>query len=263
MPSLPITATIITLNEEGNIQACLESVFQVCDEAIVVDSESTDNTVTIAQSMGAKVYIQKYLGDGLQKDYGVRFAKNDWILSIDADERLDASAVTCINALDLSNTPFDGFALRRKTFMGNRWMKVWYPDYVVRLYHRRKARYRGIKLHAWVDAKIVKYLDCDLMHYSYRDHSDLLRKGENFISQSASILYDQRRAVSVLSPMTHSLGAFFRKYILKKGFIHGLDGLTLAIISAFNTYMKYVLLIEKYRHERENKETSMNLDPPK
>lgn len=253
MSARPITATIITLNEERNIKACLESVYQVCDEAIVVDSESTDDTVKIAQSMGAKVYVQKYLGDGPQKDYGVKFAKNDWILSIDADERLDKPAVACIMSLDLTNTRFDAFALRRKTFVGERWMKIWYPDHVVRLYHKHKARYLPIRLHSRVDAKIVKQLDCDLMHYSYRDQSDLLRKIDHFASQSAAFLYEQRRPVSVLSPITHSLSAFVRKYIFKIGFLYGLDGLTISIVSAFSTYMKYALLIEKYRSEREKR----------
>jgi glycosyltransferase involved in cell wall biosynthesis len=251
MSSRPITATIITLNEERNIQACLESVFQVCDEAIVVDSESTDQTVGVARASGAKVYVQKYLGDGPQKDYGVKFAKNDWILSIDADERLDEPTIACIKALDLPNTPFDAFAMRRKTFVSNRWMKVWYPDYVVRLYHKHKARYLPIRGHSRVDARVVKRLDCDLLHYSYRDYSDLLRRIDKFASRGAGILYEQHRSVSVLSPLTHSLVAFLKKYLLKRGFLYGLDGLTISIVSAFNTYMKYVLLIEKYRTERE------------
>ena len=91
-----ITGTVITLNEEENIKDCLESMFRVCDEVIVVDSISSDNTVELAREMGAKVYIQEFLGHGLQKDYGVRIAKHDWILSIDADERLDDTVVACV-----------------------------------------------------------------------------------------------------------------------------------------------------------------------
>jgi glycosyltransferase involved in cell wall biosynthesis len=249
----PITATIITLNEESNIKACLESAFQVCDEAIVVDSESADRTVEIARSMGARVYIQKYLGDGPQKDYGVQFAKSDWILSIDADERLDASAIASIRALDLTRTQCDGFAFKRKTFIGERWMKVWYPDYVVRLYHKERARYRPVKGHSWVDAKRVERLKCDLLHYSYRDYGDLLCRIEKFASRGAAILHEQRRSVSILSPVTHALAAFVRKYCLKRGFLHGLDGLTISVVSAFGTYMKYVLLMEKYRNDRKGR----------
>lgn len=253
MSAKPITAMIITLNEERNIKACLESVLEVCDEAIVVDSESTDQTVEIARTMGANVYVQKYLGDGPQKDYGVTFAKNDWILSIDADERLDTSAVACIKTLDLANVRFEAFALRRKTFVGKRWMKIWYPDHVVRLYDKHKARYAPIKGHSWVQAKLVKQLDCDLLHYSYRDYSDLLRRIDKFAFRGAAILHEQHRPVSVLSPIAHALAAFIRKYLLKRGFLYGLDGLTISIVSAFNTYMKYVLLIEKYRSERDER----------
>ena len=246
----PITAIIITLNEERNLRACLESVFQVCDEAIVVDSESTDQTVEIAHTMGAKVYVQKYLGDGPQKDYGVNFAKNDWILSIDADERLDDRAVKCIRELDLANAGCDAFALGRKTFVGERWIRVWYPDDVVRLYDRRRARYLPIKGHSKVDAKRIQRLNCDLLHYSYRDYGEMLRRIDKFASRGATIMYEQHRPISVFSPLVHSFGAFLRKYILKRGFLYGLDGLTISVVSAFSTYMKYVLLLEKYRTGR-------------
>jgi glycosyltransferase involved in cell wall biosynthesis len=246
-----ITATIITLNEERNIEACLESVFQVCDEAIVVDSESTDRTVELARASGAKVYVQKYLGDGAQKNYGVQFAKNDWILSIDADERLAASAVECLQALDLTGTRFNAFAFKRKTFVGNRWMKIWYPDYVVRLYHKQNARYLPLAWHSRVDATVVNHLDCELVHYSYRDYCDLLSQIATSASRGAMVLYEQRRPASGLSPIAHSIGAFLRKYILKKGFMYGSDGFTIAFASAFSTYMKYALLLEKYRNDRE------------
>lgn len=247
-----ITGVIITLNEERNIQACLESVFQVCNETIVVDSESTDRTVEIARAAGAQVYVQKYLGDGPQKDYGVRFAKNDWILSVDADERLDSSAVACIQALELISSHVDAFAFRRKTFVGKRWMKVWYPDYVVRLYHKRSARYLPIMGHSRVDAKNIQRLDCDLLHYSYRDYSDMLRRIDKFASRGAAILSERRVSVSFYTPLAHAAATFFRKYILKRGILYGSDGLTISLISAFSTYMKYALLAEKQRNSHDH-----------
>ena len=250
MSPLPITATIITLNEERNIRACLESVFQVCDEAIVVDSESTDDTVKIAQSLTAKVYVQKYLGDGPQKDYGVKFAKNDWILSIDADERLDERTVQCIRALDFTNTKCDAFALGRKTFVGDRWMKVWYPDVVVRLYNKNRARYLPIKGHSRVEATNIQQLDCDLLHYSYRDYRDMLGRIDKFASRGAAILYERGVTVSFFTPLAHAIAAFLRKYFMKKGILYGVDGLTVSVISAFSTYMKYVLLAERRRGDR-------------
>jgi glycosyltransferase involved in cell wall biosynthesis len=128
-----ITATIITLNEEANVSGVVASAFTVCDEVLVIDSGSGDRTAELAEAAGATVHVQPYLGDGPQKDFGVQFARNDWILSIDGDERLEDSAIRCIRSLDLARTSYDAFAFRRKTFVGDRWMRIWYPDYVARL----------------------------------------------------------------------------------------------------------------------------------
>ena len=136
-----ITANIITLNEEKNIEAAIRSAQRVCDEVIVVDSESTDQTREIAESLGAKVVARPFRGDGEQKAYAAPIAKYDWILSVDADERLDENAVEAISALDLERTPYHAFSLRRKTFIGDRFVKVWYPDRVTRLYDRRHCAY--------------------------------------------------------------------------------------------------------------------------
>jgi glycosyltransferase involved in cell wall biosynthesis len=153
---LKITANIITLNEEKNIEAVIRSVQEVCDEVLVVDSLSTDKTCEIAHSLGAKIVKQKYLGDGPQKAFGEPLAKYDWILSIDADERLDLNAIEEIKKLDLDNTSYDGFSFARKTYVGDNFIKLWYPDRVTRLYNRTQCGYSKLKGHAKVEAK--KYL---------------------------------------------------------------------------------------------------------
>ncbi len=249
----PITATIITLNEEANIREVIESAQTVCDEIIVVDSESTDKTVEIARSMGAKVYVQAYLGDGLQKDFGVQYATNDWILSIDADERLEPQMSEVINALDLAGTPHDAFAFRRKTFVGDRWQKIWYPDYVTRLYNKTKCRYLPVKGHAKVDAKNVKPLACDMVHYSYIDLSDVTIKIDKFSKRGATMLFAQGKRVSRFAPFTHGLASFIKEYFLKKGFLYGLDGLTITLVSSFSAYMKYAMLVEMQENEAKKK----------
>lgn len=245
-----ITGTVITLNEERNIKDCLESMFRVCDEIIVVDSISSDNTVDIARDMGAQVYVQEFLGHGLQKDYGVRIAKHDWILSIDADERLDDNVVACVKSLDLENTPYDGFAFNRKSFLGNKWMKAWYPECVVRLYNRQKARYLPVACHARVDAKHVKKLPCALLHYAFTDYQDYASRTVPTSARVAKQLFDNRKPVSSFSPILHSLGSFFKRYVLKRGLLDGIDGLNISIISSFYTYMKYAFLLEFYEKER-------------
>ncbi len=242
--SLPITATIITLNEERNVAEVIRSAQRVCDEVIVVDSESADRTCEIARQLGARVFVQPYLGDGPQKDFGVQFARNRWIFSIDADERLEEGAAAAIRSLDLERTPHDAFAFRRKTFVGNRWMKIWYPDYVTRLYDQTRCRYLPVIGHSHVAAKNLKRLACDLLHYSYRDYRDYLRRIDKFSARGARAIVDSGRRVGPLGPALHGLGAFLRYYVGKRGFAYGLDGLTISVLSAFGTYMKYVLAIE-------------------
>ena len=119
-----IIANIITLNEEKNIEKVIKSVQEVCDDILVIDSLSTDRTCEIAESLGAKVIKQAYLGDGPQKAFGAPLAKNEWILSIDADERLDVNAIEAIKNLDLANTPYDAFSFARKTYVGKAFIKL-------------------------------------------------------------------------------------------------------------------------------------------
>ncbi|MFC3024237.1 glycosyltransferase family 2 protein [Vibrio zhugei] len=245
-----ITGIVITLNEANNIKECIESLQTVCSEIIIVDSQSTDDTQAIAQSMGAKVVEQAYLGDGFQKNVGLPHATNDWVLSIDADERLTPEAIATIQALDLDNTPHDGFAFRRRNHIGSRWVKQcgWYPDYCIRLYNRQKTQFSQVKQHASVQAKNPKELDCDLIHYSFENLGQLFAKpGRNFSSRAAKIMYQKGKRANAFSPFSHGLNAFFRKYIMQRGFLGGVDGMTVALSSAINSYLKYAKLLEYQR----------------
>ena len=119
-----ITGTIITLNAEKYILIAIESLSKICDEIIVLDSESTDSTRDIASSAGAKVFIQPFLGDGGQKKEASKFSKNDWIFSLDADEYLDSDLIDFINKIDLDKSFYDSFSFRRKNFCGDEWIKA-------------------------------------------------------------------------------------------------------------------------------------------
>lgn len=246
---MKITANIITLNEEKNIEAVIKSVQEVCDEVLVIDSLSTDKTCEIAKSLGAKVVKQAYLGDGAQKAFGAPLAKYDWILSIDADERLDDNAVEAIKNLDLENTPYDAFSFARKTFIGDAFIKLWYPDRVTRLYNRVACGYTATGGHDKVDAKNIKDLDVDMLHYSYEDYAHMIKTSHKFITRGARISHKEGKRASSFDPFLHGIGALFKALILKGGVFHGIDGWNVAVISAFSSYMKYALMLEMQKNE--------------
>jgi len=247
---MKITANIITLNEEKNIADVIKSVQKVCDEVLVIDSLSSDKTCEIAESMGAKVIKQEYLGDGAQKAYGAPLAKNDWILSIDADERLDVNAIEAIKKLDLTKTTYDAFSFARKTYVGKNFIKLWYPDRVTRLYNRTKCGFSMVGGHAKVETDNIKNLDADMLHYSYEDYAQMIKTSHKFITRGAKIAYEDGKRASKLDPFTHGIGALFKTLILKGGAFDGVNGWNVAVISAFSSYMKYALMLEMQENEK-------------
>jgi len=251
-----ISGIIITLNEEKRIAAAIRSLKEICTEIIVVDSGSTDQTVAIAKVEGAKAYVQPYLGDGPQKNFGHRFASNAWIFSMDADELLSQEAVDVINSIDLDKTEFEAFAFRRRNYIGGRWIKVcgWYPDYLIRLYHRGKTEYEDVRAHARVASNHFCRLKADLLHFSYSNSGELFSKAVRFSSRGAKILYHKGRRAHFFSPFFHGANAFIRKYVWQRGFLGGVDGLTVSLSTAVNSYLKYARLLEIQRDSciREN-----------
>lgn len=247
----PISAAIITLNEERNIKEVIESVQHVCNEVIVVDSFSNDTTVEIAKEMGAIVVEQKYLGDGGQKAFCEPFATNDWILSIDADERLTQEAIDYIINMDLDNTTYDGFSFRRQSFIGKKFIRQWYPDRVVRLYNRRKCGYTTEGEHGHVATKNVQHLNVDMLHYSFDNFGTLVKKADRFAVNLAHVRYNEGKRASWYDPFVHGFGAFFKGMIIKKGILGGLHEWHVAFASAYNSYMKYVIMLELQEKEQD------------
>jgi len=245
-----ITANIITLNEEKHIEDVIKSVQTVCNEVLVIDSLSSDRTCEIAESLGAKVVKQKYLGDGAQKAFGAPLAENDWILSIDADERLDLNAIEAIKKLDLESTNYDAFSFARKTYIGKAFIKLWYPDRVTRLYNRTKCSYTTAGGHARVNTDNVKALRADMLHYSYCDYSQMIKTSHKFITRGAHLAYEDGKRASKLDPFIHGFGALFKALVLKGGAFHGVDAWNVAVISAFSSYMKYALMLEIQNNEK-------------
>ena len=247
-----ISGIITTLNEEANIADAIASLRQVCDEIVVVDSESTDRTVEIARELGAKVYLQKYLGDGIQKNVALQYVTNRWVLSIDADERLSDELVAWIRGTDFETTPYDGFAVRRRNYIGSRWVKCcgWYPDHLVRLYRHDKLRFRDVKQHAFVPTVNTLKIKDDLIHYRYKNSGELFSKpARNYSTRGAKILYLQGKKANAFTPFWHGTAAFLSNYFLRGGILGGVDGFTLSLSIACNSYMKYAKLLEYQRDE--------------
>jgi glycosyltransferase involved in cell wall biosynthesis len=248
-----ITGIIITLNEEKNIKECILSLQQICNEIIVVDSESSDKTREIAEEFGAKVYIQKYLGDGIQKNVGLQYATNRWIFSMDADERLMPELVQAINALDLNNSKYWGYAVKRRNHIGSRWVRCcgWYPDYVVRLFRQDQLRFSETKQHATVPEKNTCRLRADLLHFTYQNIGELFAKpARNFSTRSAKIMYLNGKRANFFSPIIHGWWAFYYNFLFRRGIFSGIDGFTLSIAIACNTYLKYAKLLEYQRDSK-------------
>ena len=244
---MKISATIITLNEEKNIRDCITSVQNFCDEVIVLDSESTDATREIATEMGATVIVQPYLGDGPQKACAASHASHDWVLSLDADERVDAEMAKAIAAVDLDNAVADHFAFNRKTFIGDEWNRVWYPDFCVRLYNRKTAEYEKKMGHAKVIGDSPAKLAGHILHYSFDDYEHLARVTIKFANRGANMFVEKNKKIGPLSPITHAVTAFLRKYLGKKGIFYGESGLTVSLTTAYGTYLKYALARKRKR----------------
>lgn len=245
----PISGTLITFNEEDHVADCIAALRQVCDEVVVVDSLSTDRTVEIAAGLGARVVEQAYLGEGRQRNLTEQHARHDWILALDADERLDAQLVATIRGLPLDD-PEVAYAFNRKSFVGSHWIDGpgFYPDFVTRLYNRQHAAYEPKYGHAGVRAPRVERVAGHILHYTYDDLSDWVAKINQVSSLDARGMFEAGRPASAWKPALSALTAGFRQLILRGGLLRGADGRTIAMTSMFRSYLKYLKLNEL--HER-------------
>jgi glycosyltransferase involved in cell wall biosynthesis len=234
-----LSVTIITRNEAAHIGAALQSVAWA-DEIIVVDAESTDETVTIARAAGAQVASRPWPGFVDQKNHAASLATHDWILSVDADERVTPQLAGCIRQALATEPQAAAFRMRRVTWHLGRWIRStdWYPDYQVRLYDRRRARWSGRYVHEGLTVSgATGELQGELQHYPYRDVSDHLDTIDRYTTAAAAQMREAGRTAGMLEVLGHPPLAFLRNYVARGGFRDGLPG---AIVSAMNSY--YVFL---------------------
>jgi glycosyltransferase involved in cell wall biosynthesis len=247
---LAASVAITAYNEENNILRCLDSVRGFEDIVVVVDSKTTDRTVEIAEEFGCRVYVEGWRGSGPQKQSSIDKCVNDWVLLMDADESLTPEAFNTIKNL-IGNTTVDAYSFKRKVYIGKRWMKycAWWPDRVVRFFDKRTCRMESVN-HPYVGVKgTTKELDDVIDHFSYDDYSHLIRKVGRFASVDAAALYKKGKRANYLSPITHGAWMFFRAFILKRGFMGGLDGLSVSVATGFKAFFKYAILFEMQRYK--------------
>jgi len=241
-----ISACIISLNEEKNIEACIRSLQAVADEIVIVDSLSTDKTLEIAKKYTDKIIHQAFLGHVEQKSLAVSEASYDWILSLDCDEQLDEQLAENILALKDSLDDADAYCMARKTFYIYRWLNhCWYPDKKVRLFNRKTAKWGGTNPHDKVEVagNHIVMLKGDILHYSFNSISEHIRTLDSFTEIGAREILRKGKRVSLASPFTHGFWTFFRLYFLRRGFMDGFAGIVVGILSGVHAFVKYSKVI--------------------
>ena len=240
---MSLSVILITKNEEANLKECLESV-SFANEIIVVDSQSSDKTQEIAKSFGAKLEITTdWPGFGPQKNRALNLATQEWVLSIDADERVTPELKKEILAVVSSKESANCYAIPRSSWYCGRFMKHsgWYPDYVDRLFKRGTAKFSDHLVHErLLPSGTVGQLQNHFLHYSFKDFSQVLKKIDAYSTASAEQAYLKGKRSSVGKAVGHGLWAFFRTYVLRLGFLDGVQGLALAISNAEGTYYRYI-----------------------
>lgn len=239
MPQL--SAIVITRNEAANIGDCLDSV-AFCDERIVVDCGSSDDTVALARTKGARVELHGWRGFGPQKNFALSLATGTWVLSIDADERVSPALAAEIKEA-IAYAIADGFALPRLSRFCGRQMRHsgWYPDYVLRLFRRGKAKFDDAVVHERVICDgTVQRLREPLLHEPVKKLEDALSRMDRYSTASAQALVASGRRVSFFAGIGHGLYAFIRTYILQLGFLDGAEGFLLAVANAQGSYYRYM-----------------------
>jgi glycosyltransferase involved in cell wall biosynthesis len=246
-----LTVTVIARNESANLGAALDSVAWA-DEVLVVDSQSTDDTADIARRHRARVIVREWPGYSAQKNFAAGEAAHDWILSLDADERVTPALADEIGRLLGEEPPAQGYRIPRVSFYLGRWIRStdWYPDYQLRLYDRRTGRWAGL-VHEGVDVEgPVGRLRADLQHVPYRDIAHHLQTIDRYTSLAAEQMVGRGVRVGVLGLVARPAGALVRNYALRGGWRDGSVGLVVSILNSYYVFLKFAKLWEAQRQKR-------------
>lgn len=247
MPKLSVT--IITRNEAANISDALKSVAWA-DDLLVVDCGSTDATVTTAQTLGARVLRRDWSGFAEQKNFAAEQAVHDWVLSIDADERVTPALADELRQVLASEPPHAGYRMPRISWYLDRWIRTtdWYPNFQLRLYDRRRGRWTARRVHESLKVDGTSgSLRQPLEHRPYRDVTHHVDTMNRYTSLAAQDMFEEGRRAGIGSLLTLPAAAFLRNYVLRRGFAQGSTGFVISSVNAYYVFLKFLKLWELQR----------------
>lgn len=249
---MTLSVIIITKNEAANIGPCIDSV-AFADEIIVLDSGSTDDTCRIAAERGAKVSVSEtWPGFGPQKNRALDLATGEWILSIDADERVTEALAHEIQR-EIAAPRADAYKIPRLSNFCGRWIRHsgWWPDHVLRLFRRGTARFTHAAVHESLQsasASSVATLDNHFLHYPYADLESFIAKMNRYSTDAAAMMHAKGRKASLAGATGHAVWTFVRLYVVRRGFLDGREGFLLAVMAAMGSFIRYNKLILLNKH---------------
>jgi glycosyltransferase involved in cell wall biosynthesis len=252
-----LSATIITFNEEKKIDRCLQSLKEVADEIIVVDSLSTDKTKEICLSRKVIFIENPFPGYIEQKNFALSKATNTYVLSLDADEYLSEELAKSILKEKEKEFPSDGYTVNRFNFYCGKWVRhgTYYPDRKLRLLNVQKGKWGGQNPHDRIimpEGASIKQLKGDLLHYTYQSIEEHNKQTDRFSTIAAKALFDKGKSPSYTKMLLHPAWAFIKGYFIKLGFLDGFAGYMIARFTAIQSFLKYAKLIRLHHEAKQS-----------
>lgn len=243
MDKIPISVVVITKNEGEAIADCLRSAASWADEIIVLDDYSADDTMAIARKFTDRIFSRKMDIEGRHRNYAYSLARNDWVLSLDADERVSDELKEELERLFEGPLKYKAYTIPIKTYIGSRWIRYggWYPAAKVRLFDKRSFRYEESEVHprVYIEGEKSGHLKKDIIHYSYRNFHDFFESLNNQTTQEAKKWFKEKRKIGFLKIYRKFVDRFLRSYVLKQGFRDGLLGFIVSYGNGLYQVMSY------------------------
>ncbi|MBC7829366.1 MAG: glycosyltransferase family 2 protein [Chitinophagaceae bacterium] len=246
-----LSVIIITFNEEKNIGRCIDSVKEIADEIVILDSYSTDNTLEVARNRGAVIFQQKFQGYGPQKNAALQLSSHDLVLSLDADEALSNTLIREIQT-EKRISGHEAYMMNRCTNYCGKFIRhgSWYPDKKIRLFSKKIAKWNNEMIHERIEMlpdTRIKQLSGDILHYSFNSIAEHVAQNNKFSTISAETSFKNGRRTNLFKVIVHPSWAFLLSYILKLGFIDGFYGFIVAVNISHLTFMKHTKLMTLQR----------------